>query len=75
LLILPPWGGQHGRGQIGNPLIPAVQTSRATSEDTVTEYLDEARRRYGVSRRSTLVLRAVFDGQIALSDVLTAPPS
>jgi LuxR family quorum-sensing system transcriptional regulator CciR len=44
------------------------------AEDTVTEYLDEARRRYGVSRRATLILRAIFDGQIALSDVLTAPP-
>lgn len=44
------------------------------AEDTVTEYLDEARRRYGVNRRATLVLRAVYDGQIALSDVLILPP-
>ncbi len=44
------------------------------AEDTVTEYLDEARRRYGVRRRGTLVLRAIFDGQIALSDVLMPPP-
>jgi LuxR family quorum-sensing system transcriptional regulator CciR len=44
------------------------------AEDTVTEYLDEARHRYGVSRRATLILRAIFDGQIALSDVLIASP-
>lgn len=43
-------------------------------EDTVTEYLDDARRRYGVGRRVPLILRALFDGQIALSDVLQAPP-
>ena len=44
------------------------------AEDTVTEYLDDARRRYGVQRRTTLILRAIFDGQIALSDVLSADP-
>lgn len=44
------------------------------AEDTVTEYLDEARHRYGVSRRTPLVLRVVYDGQIALSDVLMLPP-
>jgi hypothetical protein len=31
LLILPPLRGQHGRCQIGNPLIPAVQIPRTTS--------------------------------------------
>jgi len=31
LLILPPLCGQHGRCQIGNPLIPAVTISRAIS--------------------------------------------
>lgn len=40
------------------------------AEDTVTEYLDDARRRYDAPRRQTLVLRAIFAGQIALSDVL-----
>lgn len=49
-------------------------TALGIAEDTVTEYLDEARRRYGVSRRGTLVLRAIFDGHIALSDVLMPPP-
>jgi hypothetical protein len=32
LLILPPSRGQHGRCQIGNPPIPTVQISRATSQ-------------------------------------------
>lgn len=39
-------------------------------EDTVTEYLDDARRRYGVARRMQLAMRAVFDGQISLIDAL-----
>lgn len=39
-------------------------------EDTVTEYLDAARARYGVARRIQLVMRAVHDGYIALSDVI-----
>src|SRR3546814_5767567 len=37
LLILPPARGQHGRCQTGNPLIPAVQISRATSESARSE--------------------------------------
>jgi len=32
LLLLPPARGQHGRCQIGNPLIPAVQIPRVTSQ-------------------------------------------
>lgn len=39
-------------------------------EDTVTEYLDDARQRYDVGKRIQLVMRAIFDGQIALSDVM-----
>lgn len=39
-------------------------------EDTVTEYLDDARRRYDVSRRMQLAMRAVFDGQISLLDAI-----
>lgn len=50
--------------------------SLGIAEDTVTEYLDDARRRYNAPRRQTLVLRAIFAGQIALSDVLIdLPPS
>lgn len=59
-----------GRGYTDRQAAGALRIA----EDTVSEYLDDARRRYGVSRRATLVLRAIFDGQIALSDVLAAPP-
>lgn len=60
-----------GRGQSDREIARALRLS----EDTVTEYLDDARRRYDVRRRTPLVLRAIFDGQIALSDVLAnAPP-
>jgi len=40
------------------------------AEDTVTEYLDEARRRYDVGHRSQLLMRALFDGHLAISDVI-----
>lgn len=39
-------------------------------EDTVTEYLDAARARYGVARRIQLVIRAVHDGHLMLSDLI-----
>lgn len=39
-------------------------------EDTVSEYIDAARERYGVARRVQLVLRAVHDGQLALTDLV-----
>ena len=44
------------------------------AEDTVTEYLDDARHRYGVGKRTPLILRAIFDGHVALSDVFRANP-
>lgn len=37
-------------------------------EDTVTEYVDDARRRYAVGRRTQLVVRAIIDGHITLQD-------
>lgn len=40
------------------------------SEATVKEYVNDARRRYGVGKRVQLVLRAVFDGHIQLRDIL-----
>ncbi|MCB2077972.1 MAG: LuxR family transcriptional regulator [Novosphingobium sp.] len=40
------------------------------SESTVKEYVNEARGKYDVSKRVQLVLRAVYDGHIALTDVL-----
>jgi len=41
------------------------------SEATVKEYVDDARRRYGVSKRVQLVLKAVFDGHLLLRDLAT----
>ena len=40
------------------------------TEDTVTEHLDEARRRCDVSRRTQLVVRALFDGHFTIADAL-----
>lgn len=40
------------------------------SEETVTQYLNTARRRYGVARRMQLVIAAVYDGQIALHEIV-----
>jgi len=44
------------------------------SEGTVVEYLDEARRKYGVSRRVELVVHAAFRGELALTDMVGAIP-
>lgn len=40
------------------------------SPDTVHKYLESAKRRYGVSSRTELVVRALYDGQLSYSDVL-----
>jgi LuxR family transcriptional regulator, quorum-sensing system regulator CciR len=40
------------------------------SPATVKEHVDDARRKYGVSKRVQLVLRAAFDGHIPLSSVV-----
>jgi LuxR family quorum-sensing system transcriptional regulator CciR len=40
------------------------------SEATAHEHIEAARRRYGVTKRAQLVVRALFDGQITFSDVL-----
>jgi LuxR family quorum-sensing system transcriptional regulator CciR len=40
------------------------------SPDTVHKYLESAKRRYGVSSRTELVVRALFDGQLSFNDVL-----
>ena len=55
-----------GRGKTDSE----IGTILGIAADTVTEHLDEARRRYDVVKRTQLVLRAVFDGQLAISDVL-----
>ena len=40
------------------------------AEDTVTEHVDAARSRYGVSRRSQLVVRALYDGWFSMTDAM-----
>jgi LuxR family transcriptional regulator, quorum-sensing system regulator CciR len=40
------------------------------SEGTVHKYLEAAKHRYGVSTRTELVVRALYDGQLSFADVL-----
>lgn len=40
------------------------------SEGTAHEHVEAARKRYGVAKRTQLVIRALFDGQISFSDIL-----
>lgn len=40
------------------------------SPDTVHKYLESAKRRYGVSSRTELVVRALYDGQLSFEDVI-----
>jgi LuxR family quorum-sensing system transcriptional regulator CciR len=44
------------------------------SEDTVTEYLDVLRRRYGVKNRLMLAVRAIHDGQISFIEAFAPKP-
>ena len=41
------------------------------SPDTVHKYLESAKRRYGVSSRTELVVRALYDGQLSFTDVVS----
>lgn len=40
------------------------------SPGTIHKYLESAKRRYGVSSRTELVVRALYDGQLSFNDVL-----
>lgn len=40
------------------------------SPDTVHKYLESAKRRYGVSSRTELVVRALYDGQLSFTDII-----
>jgi LuxR family quorum-sensing system transcriptional regulator CciR len=40
------------------------------SSDTIHKYLENAKRRYGVSSRTELVVRALYDGQLSFADIL-----
>jgi LuxR family quorum-sensing system transcriptional regulator CciR len=44
------------------------------NEETVTEYLDLARKRLDTSRRVQLAIKALFDGQISFLEVLRRDP-
>jgi LuxR family quorum-sensing system transcriptional regulator CciR len=55
-----------GRGQTDK----GIARRLGLSEHTVKEYLEDARLRYGVSKRVQLVLRALYDGNLPLSDML-----
>ncbi|TPG43632.1 LuxR family transcriptional regulator [Sphingomonas koreensis] len=41
------------------------------SPETVSRHLKQARERYGVQKRTSLVIRALFDGSLSFSDVLS----
>ena len=43
-------------------------------EQTVTQHLNEARRRCGVSRRSELAIHALYHGHVTFEDVLDRAP-
>ncbi|WP_310497914.1 LuxR family transcriptional regulator [Sandarakinorhabdus sp.] len=40
------------------------------SEGTVHKYIEAAKRRYGVSTRTELVVRALYDGQLSFGDII-----
>jgi LuxR family quorum-sensing system transcriptional regulator CciR len=40
------------------------------SEATAHEHVESARKRYGVAKRTQLVIRALFDGQISFGDII-----
>ena len=48
-----------------------IATILGLKEETVTEHVNEARRRYGVGRRAQLVVRALIDAHITLQDAVT----
>lgn len=47
-----------------------IATILGIKEETVTDYLNEARRRYRVARRVQLVTRTIHDGHLTLADTL-----
>lgn len=47
-----------------------IGTILGLAEDTVGKYVNAARERYGVSRRSQLVVRALYDGHFSLAEAM-----
>ena len=54
-----------GRGKTDWEIAKILSISPATVKD----YLDDARKKYGVTKRVQVVLRAVFEGQLSLADL------
>ena len=55
-----------GRGKTDNKNIQIMRISWATAH----EHVENVRKAYGNAQRAYLIVRALFDGQIALSDLL-----
>jgi LuxR family quorum-sensing system transcriptional regulator CciR len=47
-----------------------IATILDIGQTTVKDYIDDARERYGVTKRVQLVLRAVHDGHLSLADLV-----
>lgn len=47
-----------------------IATILGLKEETVTQYVKRARERYDASRRSLLIVQALFEGEISFTDVL-----
>jgi LuxR family transcriptional regulator, quorum-sensing system regulator CciR len=57
-----------GRGKADGEIATLMGISRATAH----EHVENVRRIYGYAQRPNLIARALFDGQISFSEVLTA---
>lgn len=57
-----------GRGKADGEIATLMGISRATAH----EHVENVRRAYGNAQRPNLIARALFDGQISFSEVLTA---
>lgn len=48
-----------------------ISTRLQVSEETVARHIKLARERYGVEKRTSLAIRALFDGTLSFADILT----
>lgn len=49
---------------------PEIAIILAISRETVTEHVSQACERYGVSKRTSLIIRTLFDGTVTFTEVL-----
>lgn len=54
----------HGKGDWEIAIILGI------SEETVARHIKDACERYGVSKRTLLVIRALFDGTLTFTDLV-----